>query len=370
MYSYDEAFTTNVQSSNSSEMSYDENKVRDFVFIAAVSLMGFVAIIGNIFTVKVIASEKTMRSTVHFLIANNAVSDAIAGFILIIHFYVCSSFLFEQCESGPIICSLSQSVTFMAYNVSSFTLTTIACDRFQGIVMNPYGNKLLIKRPMIKIIVIWLIAFIFNFPIFTTVIIPEYFTDSKVMSIRVLHNYSSNDIVMKIKVLCALVEYILPLIFTAIAYVRVMQVIKNREMSGIRQRMQKQRLEKHKLKTIRLLTALVTFYTIVWFPMHCMTVVQAFSRDSFITVSAFSTIYMFFRWLAGTSICFNPFIYLWYYNEFQQHFNRYWFWCKRQKRRKQHINNAESSERSEAMRTSRDLSSTSSTLATQTNTNE
>ncbi|RWS20683.1 hypothetical protein B4U80_14238 [Leptotrombidium deliense] len=142
-----------------------------------------------------------------------ALSDAMAGFIIIVQYYFCSSYFYEN--YGTDVCSSSQIIISSTYFVSSFTMTTIACDRFLGIVAKPLGVS---SKPVKKIIVIWILGFLFSLPFCSIVIIPEFFTKTKIFSLRILHNNKSDEKLIRIRIVVVfVVQFLLPLLVTTFA---------------------------------------------------------------------------------------------------------------------------------------------------------
>ncbi|RWS25662.1 neuropeptide Y receptor type 1-like protein [Leptotrombidium deliense] len=311
-----------------SNISKQEEKVvinyfpRDMMFISAMIASSLLAMCGNGFTFKVIITEKNMRSTINSLIANMAFSDAACGFFIILQFYFCSLNFYENCSFGIHVCSMLQSVTYTTYFVSAFTMTTIASDRFRGIVAKPLGSRV---KPAKRIAVIWLVAFLFNFPVYSTISVPEYFSKSAAVTFRVLHQYSWSKVVMQIRITITFIsQFLLPLIVTSFAYIQIMNVIKKRKIIGQQFETQKQQFQQQKLKLLKMLMVIVIIFAVAWFPIHFSLLFITFTGHAFVQVDEVPTTFLALYWFACSSNCVNPFVYFWYYKEFRVHLKNSW----------------------------------------------
>ncbi|RWS26569.1 neuropeptide receptor A23-like protein [Leptotrombidium deliense] len=299
---------------------YLNNNIRDVVFLVILTFSATFAVISNCFTIKVIATEKNMKSKTNYLIANMAFSDAIAGLIIMLEYIFCSAFFLKKC--GTFVCSSLQVIISATYCVSSFTMTTIACERFLGIVAKPLGVS---SKPMKKIIIIWLLGFLFSLPIFSMVMIPEYFSSKNIFSFRLLDNYQWTDAAIRIKLMCNFViQFLLPLVVTTIAYFKVMKAVKNRPILASQITSHRMKFDKQKVKLIRMFALIVGLFTLAWLPLHLSTLYSVIAGMKIVDLNYVPTALLCLTWLCASTICFNPIIYFWFHKPFRKQARNTW----------------------------------------------
>lgn len=111
----------------------DENSVilQDVVYMCAYSLTGVVALLGNIIVVHVVFILPKMRTFVHVLLANMAVSDIICALSFFTGLILCADSTITRGGNG--YCVVNKAVQLLTFQVTSFTMTVIALDRWLSV---------------------------------------------------------------------------------------------------------------------------------------------------------------------------------------------------------------------------------------------
>ncbi|XP_012946287.1 neuropeptide FF receptor 1, partial [Aplysia californica] len=118
----------------------------------SISLM---AVIGNGLVILVIVKNRRMHTVTNIFIANLAVADVIIG-IFSIPFQFQAAIL-QRWVLANFLCSLAPFVQLISVNVSIFTLTVIAVDRYIAVI-HPFKAGCSKRSAAIIISVIWTVA--------------------------------------------------------------------------------------------------------------------------------------------------------------------------------------------------------------------
>lgn len=143
--------------------SYHQNQTTDedililqnIVYMCAYSLTGVVALLGNIIVVHVVFSLPKMRTFVHILLANMAVSDIICALSFFTGLVLCSDCTIKKGGNG--YCVANKAVQLLTFQVTSFTMTIIALDRWLSVFF-PFRHNAIKQQNyrLVKVIVgIW-----------------------------------------------------------------------------------------------------------------------------------------------------------------------------------------------------------------------
>ncbi|KAL3171276.1 hypothetical protein MRX96_013503 [Rhipicephalus microplus] len=114
--------------------------------------ISLVAVVGNTFVLWIVATSRRMRTETNYLIANLAISDIIIGlFSIPFHFQAA---LLQRWLLPRFMCAFCPFVQVLSVNVSIFTLTAIAVDRYRAITipLKARLNSRLTARVLIAVI--------------------------------------------------------------------------------------------------------------------------------------------------------------------------------------------------------------------------
>ncbi|CAN7995628.1 unnamed protein product, partial [Ixodes hexagonus] len=124
--------------------------------------ISLVAVVGNAFVLWIVATSRRMRTETNYLIANLAISDIIIGlFSIPFHFQAA---LLQRWLLPHFMCAFCPFVQVVSVNVSIFTLTAIAVDRYRAITipLKARLNSRLTARALIS--VIWAVSMVAAVP--------------------------------------------------------------------------------------------------------------------------------------------------------------------------------------------------------------
>ena len=133
------------------------------------SVLVTMALLGNILVCLVILKSKAFRSPLYHLVANLAIADLVIVISFTPRHILEGLFHHPQGVVGTILCKTitSDTFTWVGAVVSSITLVVIAYERFAAIT-SPFINRsnFTMKKMKIVITCCWIIAVIFNIPLF------------------------------------------------------------------------------------------------------------------------------------------------------------------------------------------------------------
>lgn len=136
----------------------DEDSIvlQDIVYMLVYSLTGILALFGNIVVVFVVFRLPKMRTFVHILLANMAVSDIMCALSFFTGLILCSDSTINAIGNG--CCVTNKAVQLLTFQVTSFTMTVIAFDRWFSVFF-PFRHTKVGRRnqALVKIIAgIWI----------------------------------------------------------------------------------------------------------------------------------------------------------------------------------------------------------------------
>ncbi|XP_055845990.1 opsin Rh1-like [Episyrphus balteatus] len=123
---------------------------------AFLTLMGILSFCGNGIVVYIFSTTKSLKTPANLLVLNLAFSDF--SMMLTNCPMMCINLFFETWILGPMMCDVYALCGSMFGNVSIWSMTMIAMDRYEVIVKGVSGRPMTIKLAMIKIIMIWTFA--------------------------------------------------------------------------------------------------------------------------------------------------------------------------------------------------------------------
>ncbi|CAN7986336.1 unnamed protein product [Ixodes hexagonus] len=118
-------------------------------------LISLVAVAGNFMVMWIVATSRRMQTVTNFFIANLAVADIIIGLFSIPFQFQAA--LLQRWVLPEFMCAFCPFVQVLSVNVSIFTLTAIALDRYRA-VMSPLKARTSKLRAKFIICAIWTLA--------------------------------------------------------------------------------------------------------------------------------------------------------------------------------------------------------------------
>ena len=133
------------------------------------TVLVLVGVIGNTLSCLVIITNRSMRTPMNYLILNLALADIMVVMFIAPRFIFIHAFDHPHGFLGSIICKLFTGGNFswMGGSASVFSLVAISVERYFAVV-HPYGTrgKLTIKKVKFVVMACWVLAIVFNLPLF------------------------------------------------------------------------------------------------------------------------------------------------------------------------------------------------------------
>ena len=191
-----------------------DRNYRWFLEIVTIIIVFVIGLVGNIF-VLIIVHKKNTRTTVHGIF----VSCLAAADLVLLCFDSPVSILSRFDVASEIFnCRVHTPVTTTAYNAVFFTITSMAMHRCH-IVTHPWRPKLKRKGAIIWVSLIWLAAFILVIPLFVVMKSTENGCEEIWPTLGHRQAYTASLMTT---------QYIMPLLITAICYIRIWLFLKSR----------------------------------------------------------------------------------------------------------------------------------------------
>ncbi|CAL4120931.1 unnamed protein product, partial [Meganyctiphanes norvegica] len=292
------------------------------LFYGTISL---VAILGNALVMWIVATSRKMHSVTNYFIANLALADIIIGLFCIPFQFQAA--LLQRWNLPHFMCAFCPFFQTVSVNVSVFTLTAIAVDRYRAIVF-PLGARPSKFRSKLVIMVIWLFSITIAIPNAIALrVVTVKGGINQCLSARINLDLSTNidqKFMLLYSYLLVGLQYFLPLGVISFTYLRMGWELWGSRQPGNADDTRDAHVLKNKKKVIKMLFMVVAIFTFCWAPLQTYHVLQEISA---INDYRYINIVWFFCYsLAMTNSCCNPFIYAIYNEKFKREFRTKFRW--------------------------------------------
>nr|UXG49835.1 leucokinin receptor [Aplysia californica] len=267
----------------------------------SISLM---AVIGNGLVILVIVKNRRMHTVTNIFIANLAVADVIIG-IFSIPFQFQAAIL-QRWVLANFLCSLAPFVQLISVNVSIFTLTVIAVDRYIAVI-HPFKAGCSKRSAAIIISVIWTVAVGSGVPI-SLVYWVENNNETNFKDMCKEHELADiENFNLVYNTIMVSLQYLLPLTVITFCYCRIAWRIWGSRRPGAHVTSEDVR-GRNKRKVVKMMIIVVCLFVLCWLPLQTYNMVQRWWVEinyyTYINIIWFAS-----NWLAMSNSCYNPFIY-------------------------------------------------------------
>ncbi|XP_069181051.1 substance-K receptor isoform X2 [Procambarus clarkii] len=286
------------------------------IFYGSISL---VAVIGNALVMWIVATSRKMHSVTNYFIANLALADIIIGLFAIPFQFQAA--LLQRWNLPEFMCAFCPFFQTVSVNVSIFTLTAIAVDRYRAIVF-PLTARPSKFRSKVVIASIWLFS--------ATLAIPN------AIALRV--RYIKDSLTKEQKPVCLAegidptvmwtyshvmvgLQFFVPLGIISFAYIRMGWELWGSRTPGNAEDARDAIVLRNKKKVIKMLFIVVALFAFCWAPLQTYHVLQEI-YPSINTYRFINIIWFCCHWLAMSNSCCNPFIYAIYNEKFKREFRQ------------------------------------------------
>ncbi|XP_077504600.1 RYamide receptor-like [Amblyomma americanum] len=281
-------------------------------------LISLVAVAGNFMVMWIVATSRRMQTVTNFFIANLAVADIIIGLFSIPFQFQAA--LLQRWVLPEFMCAFCPFVQVLSVNVSIFTLTAIALDRYRA-VMSPLKARTTKLRAKFIICGIWTLAVAAALPCALALRV-ETQVESHALNLTkpFCHEVGISRSAWRIynhALVC--LQYFFPLLTICFVYARMGLKLKESKSPGNAQGARDAGILKNKKKVIKMLFVIVALFAFCWLPYQLYNILREvfpkIDKYKYINIIWFCT-----HWLAMSNSCYNPFIYAIYNERFKREF--------------------------------------------------
>ncbi|XP_063446726.1 allatostatin-A receptor-like [Mytilus trossulus] len=292
-------------------MSYNISAA-DIAYFEFESIIGFVlpilygltipiGVLGNLFVIIVVCSQRQKRNTTDILIVNLAVVDFL--FIMMYVPYIVTTYFKGSWVFGDIVCKLSNYIFCVSATISVYTLVLMSLDRYLAIVHPITSTQFRTKKNFnLVVFITWLIVYGSYLP----VIFETHKFGESVCSMSL----TSTTRLMACFLFFA---YVLPLLPICFFY----GVILKQLLYGVVPGHSRSAISMKPMKRVakRILVVVIVF-VLCWLPYHLMNMFILFGDfDNYILISI---ILSTSRFLSFANSCINPILYTFLSTKYRQ----------------------------------------------------
>ncbi|KAM7305815.1 putative neuropeptide FF receptor [Ixodes scapularis] len=282
----------------------------DIVFLLSFcyGLISLVSIVGNILVLWIVASSRRMQTVTNIFIANLAVADIIIG-VFSIPFQFQAALL-QRWLLPYFMCAFCPYVQVVSVNVSVFTLTAIAIERYRAIT-SPLKARFCSKTTAkILILIIWISSLVVACP--NAVALRVVLLMDKATGLRekpFCLNVGMQPRTWKAynhALVC--VQYLLPLTIVCYTYGRIWKKLRQSKIPGNTETVRDAHIVRNKNKVIKMMAIVVIIFALCWLPYQTYNLLA----EIYPTINTYryiNVIWFCSHWLAMSNSCYNPFIY-------------------------------------------------------------
>ncbi|OWF51601.1 Neuropeptide Y receptor [Mizuhopecten yessoensis] len=263
------------------------------------------AVIGNGIVIYVIMANKKMQTVTNIFIANLALADVIIGLFSIPFQFQAA--LLQRWVLPYFMCKLAPFVTNVSVNVSVFTLTVIAIDRYIAVI---YPLKAGFKKRVAAVVlaVIWLVGISSSLPMAVHFRVGLNFTPKGDKILFCNPKWPSKIFGRYYYMYLLVVQYLIPLIIINFSYFRIAFKIWGTKAPGQDIDRRDNVRTRNKKKVVKMLIIVVCLFVLCWMPLQVYQVLS----ELYVEVNKYKYINIIWfcsNWLAMSNSCYNPFIY-------------------------------------------------------------
>ncbi|XP_044006085.1 prolactin-releasing peptide receptor-like [Aphidius gifuensis] len=289
------------------------NIIVQIIFYIFYGIIFVIGIFGNGLVCYVVIKNPHMQTVTNSFITNLAISDILLC-ILAVPFTPLYTFI-GRWIFGKLMCSLVPYIQGVSIYISTFTLTSIAIDRF-FVICHPFRPRIKIKNCLLIIGSIWIASIILTFPYGIYMNIQElYYCEENWPSQKLRKIFGS---------FTSILQFVLPFFSIAICYICVFVKLNNRSKykPGFKSS-KKEEIDKERTKkTNRMLIAMVTIFGCCWLPINTINIIDDFFADVSYIWKHYRLCFFISHCLAMSSTCYNPLLYAWLNDNFRMEFKK------------------------------------------------
>ena len=296
---------------------YDDDIMKYAIFQTVMYILYItiftIGVVGNCLVCFIVFRKKTMRNVTNFFIVNLALSDILLCVISVPLTPI--YFVMGRWAFGRILCKLLPMVQSVSVYISSFTLTSIAVDRY-FVILFPFRKRLDIRYCYTIIFLIWFTSIILTLPY-------GIFMDQEIIhGVYYCEEFWPTELIRRIfGALTTILQFFIPFWIVLYCYVRIFRRMNQRAMTrpGSRSANREEADRDKKRRMNRMLIAMVLIFGCLWSPLNIINLIS----DYHMHAGRWKYFNMFFfltHSMAMSTTCYNPFLYAYLNDAFRKEF--------------------------------------------------
>ncbi|XP_016084429.1 neuropeptide Y receptor type 1-like [Sinocyclocheilus grahami] len=293
-----------------------------FVVMAiAYSAVVLLGVVGNLALILVIARQRELHNVTNVLIANLSVSDLLMSLVCLPFTFIYT--FMDHWVFGAVMCKLNSLVQCCSVSVSIFSLVLIAIERHQ-LILHPRGWRPNLNHACLGISLTWALAALTATPflLFSRVTdaplkqLPSVFQEQYRGKVVCVEEWPSREIKLTYTTGMLVLQYITPLIFIFICYLKIYTRLQRRNNMMDRMRENKYRSSETKRINIMLFSIVVAF-AVCWLPLNVFNAVIDWNHEVAMNCTH-NLLFSLCHLTAMCSVCINPVFYGFLNRNFQR----------------------------------------------------
>ncbi|KAA0722389.1 Neuropeptide Y receptor type 1 [Triplophysa tibetana] len=291
------------------------------VMAVAYSAVVLLGVVGNLALILVIARQHELHNVTNVLIANLSVSDLLIS-VVSLPFTFIYTFM-DHWVFGAVMCKLNNLVQCCSISVSIFTLVLIAIERHQ-LILHPRGWRPSLNHACLGIGLTWGLAILTATPflMFTKATddplkqLPPVFQEQYRGKVLCVEEWPSREFQLTYTTAMLVLQYITPLTFIFICYLKIYSRLQQRNNMMDRMRENKYRSIENKRINIMLFSIVVAF-AVCWLPLYVFNAITDWNHEIAMNCTH-NLMFSLCHLTAMCSVCINPVFYGFLNRNFQR----------------------------------------------------
>ncbi|XP_062864801.1 neuropeptide Y receptor type 1 [Trichomycterus rosablanca] len=303
-----------------------------FVILAvAYSAVAFLGITGNMALIVVIWRQRELSNATTVLIANLSASDLLMALVCL-PFTFAYTFM-DHWAFGGAMCKLNGLTQCTSVSVSIFSLVLIAVERHQ-LIVRPRGWRPSVPQAWVGVGLSWGLAVLTALPLllFTATTdaplrqLPAVLQEHYRGKVVCMEQWPSRQFKLAYSSTMLLLQYVGPLIFIFICYLKI--YVRLRQRKNVMERIRENKYRSSQTKRINaMLFSIVVAFAVCWLPLNVFNAVVDWNHEAAMNCTH-DPLFSLCHLTAMCSVCINPVFYGFLNRNFQRDMQSFRL-CKR-----------------------------------------
>ncbi|KAF5902237.1 neuropeptide Y receptor type 1-like [Clarias magur] len=303
-----------------------------FVILAvAYSAVALLGVTGNLALIVLIWRQRELSNATSVLIANLSASDLLMALVCLPFTFAYT--LMDHWAFGAAMCKINSLAQCTSVSVSIFSLVLIAVERHQ-LIVRPRGWRPSALHACLGVALSWGLALLTAMPFLLFSIttdaplqqLPAILREHYRGKVVCMEQWPSRQFKLTYTTTMLLLQYVAPLAFIFICYLKI--YVRLRQRKSVMERMRENKYRSHETKRINvMLFSIVVAFAICWLPLNVFNAVVDWNHE--VTMNCtHNPLFLLCHLTAMCSICINPIFYGFLNRNFQRDMQSFRL-CKR-----------------------------------------